>query len=478
MKQIFKRRTYIVLLFLLALLGNGCKKYLDVNKDPNNPADVQESLILTPVETAISTVLAGGCLTIGNYQTVGVVNAYWTQQLALNQLAPQPDVYRLRPDDIDQFFLSMYSTMLQNLKILNSKAEQRGNHVYGAIAKILTAYTLGAATDMWGDIPYSQAFDGKLKVPYDKQEDVYKTLQSLLDSAITESTLTPGLTTPGSDDLLYGGKIASWVKFAYTLKARYYMHLTKAPGYNAVTQANLALAALQKGFTKQSEEATFAAYSDNSGSEGPWYENIDPSAGPNVLASTLVDSLKKRNDPRLPILATVNTDSIYKGRLLGDTVATDAGVYSVINEFYAGPDAPQPLLTWSEALFLKAEATLIVSGAATAEPIYLNGIKSHMTKLGLDLTDPDVVAYLAARGSFAGAIPLQRIMEEKSIANFLSIENFNDWRRTGYPALSIVLSPYVPSIPRRYPYPLAEITSNPQPQQSAKITDRVWWDAP
>ncbi|HEY6901761.1 MAG TPA: SusD/RagB family nutrient-binding outer membrane lipoprotein [Puia sp.] len=474
MKKIIRN---IIPLSIVVLLGTGCKKYLDVNKDPNNPADVQEALILVPAETAVSTDLAGGALTIGNYGAAAVITNYWTQQLALNQLFPQYDTYRVRPDDLDQQFLVIYSTILQNLRILNRKAEAQQHHAYGVVAKILTAYTLGYVTDLWGDIPYSKAFDGALHPAYDKQEDVYKTMQSLLDSAIAESALAPGASKPTTDDFLYKGVMTKWVKFAYTLKARYYMHLTKAPGYNAATQAGLALTALQKGFSSQADEASFAAYSDNSGSESPWYENIDPTAGPTVMASTFVNTLKNNNDPRMDIMITEGSGGNFQGRVIGTNPAPNFAVYSSINDFYAAPGAAQSILSYSEALFLKAEAVFRISGAAAATPIYINAINSHMNKLGIDTTSAPALAYIAARGTLTAGNGIQRIMEEKSIANFLSIENYTDWRRTGFPALTIIQNPYVPAIPRRFPYPLAELTSNPQPQQNVQITDRLWWDA-
>ena len=473
-----KKISYILPLAAAILLGAGCKKYLNVNTDPNNPADVQENLLLVSTETAISTTLAGGALTIGNYTSIGQVTAYWTQQTALNQLPPQNDVYRVRPDDMDQQWLEIYSTIFQNLQLLNNKAEGHGNHAYGVIAKVLTAYTLGIVTDMHGDVPWSKALNGALHPVYDKQEDIYKTLHSILDSAILESSLDPGLFTPSSDEFIYGGDITLWKKFAYSLKARYYMHLTKAPGYNAVTQSGLALTALQNGFSSQAEEASFAAYKGDAGSESPWYENILPANGPVVLASTFVDFLKGTNDPRLPLIATKNKAGGYAGRVIGTDPAPNQNVYSNINDFYGASNSPQSLFNYSEVLFLRAEAIFRTSGAAAATPFYISAIKSHMYKLGLDTASAPALAYIATRSPLTTGNGIQRIMEEKSIANFLDIENFNDWRRTGFPVLSIVLSPYVPTIPRRFPYPLAEVTSNPQPQQNLAITDRVWWDAP
>jgi hypothetical protein len=68
------------------------------------------------------------------------------------------------------------------------------------------------------------------------------------------------------------------------------------------------------------------------------------------------------------------------------------------------------------------------------------------------------------------------IIEEKAIANLFNLETYNDWRRTGYPVLTLVEGA-LSAIPRRLLYPQSEIITNAQPQQSAKLTDRVWWDA-
>lgn len=464
---------------MIAILAGGgsCKKYLDVNHDPNNPTNVQESLILFPAEMGLTTAIAAGSLTSGNFTTIAVTDAYWTQQLAINQSPPQTDVYQLRPADVDQVFLTAYSTGLQNLLILDRKAIANKNYSYSVVAKVLTAYTLGIMTDHWGDIPWSKGMDGKLVVPYDKQEDVYKAMQAMLDTAIQESSLAPGEHTPGTDDAIFGGDMSKWVKFAYALKARYYIHLTKAPGYDPVAQSNLALAAAANAFASNNDEAKNTVYTGAPGQENPWYENILPSNGPVVMASTFVNSLKAMNDPRTSILITKGSDGTDSGRVIGTAAATDNTIYSVPNNFYAGSNATAFIFNYSEILFIQAEAAFRTSGAAAAQPYFVSGINSHMAKLGLDTTSAAVMAYVASRLPLTAGNAIQRIMEEKSVANFLNMENWNDWRRTGFPALTIVQSHYVGTIPRRYPYPLQEITANPQPQQSAAITDRVWWDA-
>jgi hypothetical protein len=200
--------------------------------------------------------------------------------------------------------------------------------------------------------------------------------------------------------------------------------------------------------------------------------------------------LVANNDPRLPVIANKGSQNTYLGRVSTSNVVPDVTIYSTLGDFFGGanPDgttagaaAPVALLPYSELEFIKAEATFYKSGAAAAQPIYQQAIKNNMAKLGLDINSAAVTNYLAARGTLTTANALQRIMEEKAIANLLSVEIFTDWRRTGFPAITIVANPEagITTIPRKYQYSQQEISTNPQPENTnAKITDRVWWDTP
>ncbi len=470
-----KKYIYIVPLLILILAGTGCKKFLDVNHDPNNPPDVQESLLLFPIEAALTTTVTAGNMTIGNYSAIAIIDCYWTQQLAFNQPAPQVDQYKLQPADLDQQWLEIYSSVLQNLLILNRKAEADSNYSYAVIAKTLMAYTIGIVTDHVGDAPYSKGFDGKTVVPYDTQEDLYKTMQSLLDSAITESALPAGVSTPYTDDPIYYGDIPSWVRFAYALKARCDIHLTNAPGHDAITQSNLALQDAANAFTSNAEEATNGMYIAGSG-ETPWSEI--PSNGGVVPSSVFIDNLVARNDPRLRILTDTGRGGVDSGRVIGTPTAGNVAVYSQVGSFFADPAAPVYIFNYTEILFIQAEAYFRTGNLAAATDYYTYGINASMSKLKLDTTSSAVTTYVASRLPLTSTNALQRIIEEKFVSNFLNMENYNDWRRTGFPVLSPVRGAVVPTIPRREVYPLAELTANPQPQQKLLITDRVWWDAP
>ena len=459
------RKIFLFIVTITLLFTMGCKKFIDVNNDPNSLLDVQEGLILSPVELDISSNIAAG--------NVSIIVNHWMQNVALNQPVPNSGTYLQNNIDFDGDWSNIYVTGLNNLNILNKKAEANGNLNYAGIAKILTSYCLGVATDLWGDIPYSEAFKGSdnFTPAYDPQEDIYTALQTLLDNGIEDIGKGEGKAV-GSDDYFYGGDMDKWLTLAYTLKARYYIHLTKAPGHDAVTQANLALSALQKGMQSNDDDLKFD-YPGDAGHENPIYLTFLP-VSTLVLSAHLVDGFKTRMDPRLSKMIDPATGTgLYNGRPIGTADLGDLNSYSLPGAFYGSPNSAVYIVTYPEALFIKAEATFLVSGAAAADPVYKAAVRAHMDLSGISTASAD--AYIAGRGTLTTANALNLIMDEKSIADFLSLENFNDWRRTGYPVLTKVPNA-ISEIPRRVIYSESEIIANPQPQQTAKLTDTVWWD--
>ena len=459
------KQSLFIILIAAGFFTSGCQKFLDVNKNSNNPTDVQESLLLAPIEQNISDNVQGG--------NASIIVQNYVQNIAPNQPNPGLWNYQSFNVDFDGDWYNFYVVCLNNLKILNDKAEAKESWNYAAIAKILTAYTLGTATDYWNDIPYSKGFDKtNYLVPYDSQESIYTTVQSLLSNAVADIDKNSA-TAPGSDDYFYNGDMTAWRKAAWSLKARYFIHLTKAPGHTATVQADSALAALQNGMTSNADDLKFA-YEGNTGSENIWNLTFSP-VTTNVLNATLIDTLKARNEPRLPLVAkpAANT-GLYTGRKIG-TETAELESYSYPNTFYGGEASSNYIFTYSEALFIKAEALYRTSGFAAAQPVYVSGIKSHLSAMGIDTASAAALAYIASRTLSAGNA-LQYIMEEKATANIFNFETYNDWRRTGYPLLMPVEGA-LSAIPRRLLYPQSEILTNAQPQQSATLTDRVWWDA-
>lgn len=460
------KNIFFIIFVTACFFITGCQKFLDVNKDPNNPTDVQEALLLSPIEQNISDNIQGG--------NASIIVQNYVQNIAPNQPNPGLWNYQSFNVDFDGDWSAVYVICLNNLRTLNEKAESNGNWNYAAIAKILTAYTLGTATDYWGDIPYSKGFDKtNFLVPYDSQESIYDTVQALLTRAVADIDNNSGA-VPGTDDYFYNGDMEKWRKAAWAFKARYAIHLTKAPGHTAAQQADEALANLQNAMQSNDDDLKFT-YEGSTGSENIWNLTFSP-VTTYVLNETLVDTLVNRNDPRLPVIVKpAEQTGLYYGRKIG-TDPEELATYSYPNDFYGGAASSNYIITYNECLFIKAEATLIKSGYAAAEPVYEEAINSNFSKLGIDPSSAEAIAYVNSR-KLTAANALQRIMEEKAIANIFNLETYNDWRRTGFPILQPVEGA-LSAIPRRLLYPQSEILTNPQPQQSAKLTDRVWWDTP
>ncbi len=184
------------------LTSTGCKKFLDVNHDPNNPLTATEGLILTPVEITTGTQVFGGF--------TGTVNAFWMQQVSLNQPSPDNENYDILPQDVDNTWTTyLYPNTFENLTNMINQAEAAGHGYYAAIGKALFAQSLAIATDMWNQVPYSQALQiNTFKNPkYDSQESIYGAIQGLLDSAAyyaSQPAPPKGVSVPGNDDLIYG----------------------------------------------------------------------------------------------------------------------------------------------------------------------------------------------------------------------------------------------------------------------------------
>lgn len=396
----------------------------------------------------------------------------YMQVAALNQPYPNAGTYLMYNTDEDGDWTTFYTTQLNNLVVLTKKATANGNYNYSGISQILTAYTLGTVTDLWGDVPFSQAFQGvaNLKPAYDPQKQIYIQIQALLDAGIADIKKNAG-TVPGTDDFFFGGDMAKWTKLAYTLKARYYMHLTKAPGYTAADQSQLALTALENGMASTDDDMKFA-YTGSAGTENPWQQDFI-SASTDILASTFVNGFTTRNDPRLTKMVAPATETgLYTGRIIGSDGIGDLESYSRPSDYYAGIGASTYLVTYEEALFIKAEATYRISGYAAAAPIYQLAISTNMIRLSVPTAA--AATYIASR-ALTSTNALENIIEEKGTAGFLSMETWVDWRRTGYPPLTPVANA-LSAIPRRLLYPNVELIGNPQAVQSAKLTDRVWWD--
>ncbi|MFC0185754.1 SusD/RagB family nutrient-binding outer membrane lipoprotein [Pseudarcicella hirudinis] len=143
------------------------------------------------------------------------------------------------------FFTNAYPLSVNEIStvIRTVKTDAGQSNLY-AIARIWKAYTFHRITDLYGDIPYSQAGEGyassNFTPKYDTQQSIYLDLLNELDQAA--SSLDASKTSYASADLVYGGDVNKWKKFAYSLMFRLSMRITKVDPSTAKTWAQKAIA--------------------------------------------------------------------------------------------------------------------------------------------------------------------------------------------------------------------------------------------
>jgi hypothetical protein len=470
-------RTRWIPLALAVLAASGCSDFLDVNEDPNAPENARVDLRLPAVIATF-----GHSVLFGSSSLWG---AEWTQQFSYNRdLRPYTEIHRyeLSQTDAQGHWDFIFSSTMNEARSVMLETEKSEDWHYHGIAKFIFAWTYSIVTDLWGPVPFTDAFNTSIPDPkYDDQQSIYVAIHTMLDEAI-EAMQRQAPRSPTTNDMLFAGDMARWVKLARTVQARLHMRLAYAPGENSADRAQKALTALQSGILSNAEDADFAYPGGENGLRNPrWtFQDLEQL----VASEFVVERLKSRNDPRLPIMVTPAQDSlpkvVYLGHRNGGPEEPDS-TFSWIGTFFSTDSADLTWMSYAEAKFIEAEARLITAGAAAADGPYRDGIRAHMQKLGVASAAID--AYIAARPSLA-TVPnaLEEIINEKYMANYLTLEAWNDWRRTGFPRLQIVEGAVLPDIPYRIRTPGSELSNNAAnvaatgiPTGLEGMNVKVWW---
>ncbi len=401
----------------------------------------------------------------------------------------------------------------------------------GKIMMILNAQYL---TDVYGDVPYTQAVQAKTgnTLPvYDTQQSLYQVLLSDLDAAI--KSLDASKIKPSADLFPYKGDITKWKKFGYSLMLRMAMRLTKADLTTAKKYAEIAYAG---GTFSSADDDAYVLCNNANGYTNDYARDFTTAADFYQLkwSKTLIDYLKSANDPRLGIIAEVSQAGLTANQEVGlagnDTPAdqlglpngydlnggtTDishepnypgassgpggdapAGKYSrPKTSIYGNRDAPVFVLTYAQTELLLAEAAFRgFSVGSSAAVHYNNAVVGAMLSLapygtGAVISATTATAYATAHPLVTGS-ELKMINEQywaTSGTQLNFVDAWNNWKRSDFPKLTPVV--YAGNfsggvIPRRQPYPTSESTLNGANNRIAvnalsggdTWVARTWWD--
>lgn len=489
------KKLYIALPVLCCMAVSCTKNFEQLNTDPNRPKEITPGVMLGQMQHRIvnSSVQAARDFTHELMQVDAPRASAGGVGLHRYVVNPGAAVW------------SNFYNYLTDIEDIYTIADRLKENNYKAIALVYKSWAYSILTDLYGDVPYTQATkatEGNFQPAFDKQKDIYVQILKDLDAANSLFDDTKALIYGG--DLVYnanavtGGKnigIQKWKKFANSLKLRLLLRVSKRDGeVNVNEQINTILADVAKYpvFTSNADEAIFR------------YPGTFPYFNPYYNARTLnwregtyftmffVNKMNADNDPRRAVWMTtvnVNGTNVYQGIQSGYPTSVEYAVGKNSSYNDALKTLPQlgVMMTFSEVEFIKAELALKgFTTGKTAKQHYENGITASMVQWGATMP----AGYLQQTGvaydaNATAEQQLEQIMLQKYYAYFfVDYQSWFEKRRTGYPVLPRGAGiPAENQFPNRVPYPTYLQSLNAQNLTAAKAAMggddsnvKVWWD--
>ena len=467
MKSIIK---YIFIFFTIVAFTS-CKKYLDINDNPNSATKppINGLLIRTTQNTAL------------NVFRVADITSYYVQYLANTSLAGATDTYE--PIDASGTWTSLYSNMT-DIYDLQKLGEEQGATKYQGAAKIMMAMNLQLVHNLWGDAPYSNAFTGETLTPtYDDAQTIFQTCLTLLDEGIALMN-NPATTVdlPGDADLIHHGLASAWVKTAHALKARLLNQLSKTSQYNSTS----IFTELSAAYLSTGDDAYITTFDVRN----PWNQEAVDNAAlllDGWLSKNYIDAMNGNTygifDPRLPLTASLTKFGDYRGtRNGGDRVGTGTDKeesYISLTGYYSNTSSPLYIITYEEMKFIEAEAAFRSGDLTRAYAAYIEGISANMSKMGVAAVARDTYINDPSVSVGAANLTLALIFKEKYKALFLMPVSWDDARRFdySYQAFQLPLNVATSTFVRRLVYPTVETSRNSDNVPAVTdVTQKLWWD--
>lgn len=506
---------------IMALSLFSCtKRYAEINTNPyalTSVGKLEFGYMFTRAES-------GACMNQGYYQTVQNLYAdLYAQFFSLNTTSFSTDRYVMNDGWLGRLGTVTYVFAMPNLQTIMANSDSTSGEY--ALANIMWVYAFHHLTDYFGPVAYVHAGESNSSLPYDSQETIYMDFFKRLNSAVTALKNLNQTSVFGSFDIIYGGNVQQWIRFANTLRLRLALRVSNVLPAVAKQQAEAAVAG---GVMTDISHSAWITRSLNGG-DGNGLARI-ASFNEFNMSSTMASYMKGYNDPRIAkYFQPAVSNGTYRG-IRNGTAATDLnnpmnknnqvsdiGTYWVTwngTAWTPNLTAKQPVMYAAEAYFLMAEGALNGwnMGGQTAQALYEKGIETSMKQWGI--TDPTVIsnyeqstAVPVAPGDvanspavattpikWAGTESVQRaqIGTQKWLAIFPDgFEGWAEYRRSGYPVMYPVLESDNADLPagsfiQRLPYPSSEYSTNNAEVTKGvqllngpdKVSTKLWWAKP
>lgn len=523
MKRILYRKNVFSILLLSIFIVSCSEDTMDrVNEYEANPNSVQLQFMLPDLLTSSAFTTTGG--DFSSYASVyieyegGVFNQLYNAELRLGE-----------PSSVSTYnnpWNGTYNNIMVAKQMITkaTTGSEAGSKVLEGIARIMLAYNSAIMTDLFGDIPYTEAgiLDEKgipvyLQATVDKQADIYNDILKQLDDAILliASKEQGPIGLSKNNDYIYNGDTDKWIKAANALKARYTMRLLNTTS-NKEESLKAIIKYVDESFKSVNNEFKFALY-DGANQVNP-LAALTYSRAPFGASQSFVNKLKERNDPRLTQMFITPANSyepisdpselvLVPNGISGKDGVQQSQTYYSCNITDIASKAPTLMISYHEILFLKAEAHARLGQLSDAEAALKEAIAVGFANLArsvdgaveagdlgdypenFDLSKEVSLKYYTDNiKQLFDKNPLKEIMIQKYLAmngaNGESIEIYSDIRRMqGANENFITLDNPLNAqgqFPYRYTYGSSDNASNPNIASLVGdgryvYTEKVWW---
>lgn len=472
----------LIYLSIPILLLTSCTKDIDrFNLETKRAATVPAATLFSNAVRGVSDALASASV---NTNPLRFTVKHWA--MAVYQDEAQ---YDFSTRNIPQaWWTTMYRDVLNDLKesarIISAdpdpaiSAGVKANKL--AIIDLMQVYVYNILVNSFGDVPYTEALDpNKLFPKYDDAKTIYADLLKRIADDLTKLS-TASASFSSSEDIVYKGSVAKWIKFANSLRMK--MGMTLADADNATAKSNVE-AADAGAIASASDNALFTYLSATPNTNPLYADIVLGGRGDYVAADDLMSKLISLSDPRKSLYFGTNNAGAYQGGVVGK-VNTFSDMSKPATQVSVAA-APLVLLDYVETEFFRAEAKERgYTVAGTAAEHYANAIKASIIYWGGTASDADAylakpeVAYATATGDWKEKIGFQK---------WLALYNrpFEEWtelRRLDFPKLTLAVGAKS-GFPNRYQYPNNEQQLNGTNYTSAaakiggdKVETKLFWD--
>lgn len=448
-----------------------------LNEDPKHPSEVPSGNLLASSQYNSFYDISSPSVNGNNF-------VFFTQQLAEVTYTDETNYDLVTRNQPRRFFNSMYVSginVLKQSKVALEK-EKSGDVAVDnnkwAVLEISEIFLWESVVNTYGNVPYSEAFspDQTLSPKYDDAATIYSDLIKRLDGAIAK--VTPASKGYMEEDLVYKGDMLKWKKFANSIKLRLAMNLADV---NPSLAKSTAEAAITAGVMASNTDSYSLVFDGGTFTNPVYDEFVASNRNDFVPSSVVVNLMNTKADPRRSVWFTKTEAGSYVGGAFGSR--NPFARFSHYQNVLLAKNAPANLLSYSEVLFLQAEAAARgYSAGNTAEEFYKLAVTASMQEQGVSASD--IATYVAAN-PYNSANWKKSIGEEAYVALFnKAYASWNFLRRLDYPVLnrpgnSNITSPY----PYRMPYSSWEYTRNGTNVRAAasviggdKAETKLFWD--